>query len=132
MGFARVKGDLTSRIGNWVKFGAPNDASAKGGEARVGKIIDEVWADEEVNKQAGDLHSRCAKDGRCWGDYAFFAQLIEWQADESRSIRLGYYRRRCGEDWWEFASQMTINTGPDVIRTLLTKTLAKADWFELH
>jgi len=130
MGFARVKGRLTSRIGSSVKYGAPNDVSAKGGGPLSGEIVDEVWANEKINKRVPHDTHRCAKDGSfCWGDYSFFSQLIAWQEGKSASIRLGYYRRRCGEDWWEFGSQTTVSAKPEAIKTLLTRTLAKRDWF---
>ena len=45
-------------------------------------------------------------------------------------IRLAYYRRRCGEDFWEFASQMTVTAEPPIIKALLVRTLAKKTWFQ--
>jgi len=124
MGFAKIKGNLTSRIGARVTFGTPKDVGAKGGTPGYGTIIDEVWATPEVNtsppRQAG------SKDD--WGDYSFCAQLIKW-TDSSYSIRLAYYRRRAGQDWWEFASQMTVNSDWRTIKALLERTLAKTGWF---
>jgi hypothetical protein len=75
MGFARIKGQLTSRIGRSVRFGPPQDVRTKGGAALQGTIVDEVWADPEINyapphKQPCDTH--------CWGDYSFCSQLIKW------------------------------------------------------
>ena len=90
----------------------------------MGEIIDEVWVDSELNSSPpsptipGD-----------WGDYSFCAQLIEWATGE-RKIRLAYYRRRCGEDHWEFASQMTVCAEPETIRQLCQKTLRKRSWFK--
>lgn len=63
-----------------------------------------------------------------WGDYSFCSQLIEWDTGE-RSVRLAYYRRRAGEDHWEFASQMTVCSDPATIKELLERTLAKTEWF---
>ena len=44
MGFARIKGNLTSRIGRPVTFGAPKDVERKGGKPVRGVIVDEAWA----------------------------------------------------------------------------------------
>lgn len=124
MGFAKIKSNLTSRKGKPVEFGAPKDVGEKGGTPDHGTIVDEVWATPEINtrptRQAGN------KDD--WGDYSFCAQLIKW-TNGSHTIRLAYYRRRAGEDWWEFASQMTVNTDWRTIKALLEKTLAKTGWF---
>jgi hypothetical protein len=46
MGFSKIKGLLTSRIGQAVRFGSPADV---GTDAKFGRIIDEVWEDPEVN-----------------------------------------------------------------------------------
>jgi hypothetical protein len=43
--------------------------------------------------------------------------------------RLAYYRRRCGEDFWEYASQMTVNAEWKTIKAFLENTLAKTEWF---
>jgi hypothetical protein len=37
---------LESKIGKPVRFRPPQDARRKGAKDRLGKIIDEVWADE--------------------------------------------------------------------------------------
>jgi len=63
-----------------------------------------------------------------WGDYSFCSQLIKWDSGEY-SIRLAYYRRRIGEDWWEFASQTTVSSDWRTIKELLGLTLAKKSWF---
>ncbi len=63
-----------------------------------------------------------------WGDYSFCAQLIQWDNGE-HGIRLAYYRRRVGEDWWEFASQMTVSSDWRTIKALIEKTLARSGWF---
>jgi hypothetical protein len=127
MGFAKIRGKLTSRIGRSTRFGAPQDVKEKGGKEGYGAIIDEVWADETVNDS--EPHQKpCRRGKECWGDYSFCSQLIEW-ADGTRSIRLAYYRRRCGEDYWEYASQTTVNSEWQTIKTLLEKTLAKTQWF---
>jgi hypothetical protein len=122
MSFAKIRGELTTRVGRWVRYGAPQDVQGKGGNSSEGTIIDEVWVDLESvpHEQPCDEH--------CWGDYSFCSQLIEW-SDGSRSVRLAYYRRRCGENAWEYASQMTVSSNPATIHSLLTCTLAKADWF---
>lgn len=126
MGFSKIAGELTSRIGRAVAFGAPQDVHRKGGKGVRGVIVDEVWADPDLNRAA----HRCA-DEQCWGDYSFCAQRIKWTDGGSTwfSIRLAYYRRRCGEDWWEYASQTTVNAGWETIKALCDRTLAKADWF---
>jgi hypothetical protein len=50
MGFAKIKGKLPPRKGNRVRFGAPMDVQRAGGGALSGTIIDEVWADENINE----------------------------------------------------------------------------------
>src|SRR5712664_3282073 len=100
MGFAKIKGQLKSRIGQRVRYSAPKDVREKGGGPAFGMIVDEVWADSVEN----EAPPRKAEGEHDWGDYSFFAQLIRWDKDadsakEGYSIRLGYYRRRCGEDW---------------------------------
>src|SRR5437879_4543279 len=128
MGFARIKGHLSSRIGRRVVFKAPADVDKKGGAAISGKIIDEVWADPAVN--GAELHPGACNGGQnCWGDYSFCGQLIRWD-NGTHTIRLAYYRRRCGEDYWEYASQMTVNDHWEVIQPLLQKTLAMTAWFQ--
>jgi hypothetical protein len=125
MGFAKIKGSLTSRIGRPVRFGAPKDVYAKGGQASFGEIVDEVWAKPSENK----LPPRKPKHKNDWGDYSFCSQLIKWDENDF-SIRLAYYRRRAGEDSWEFAAQTTPNGDPKIIKALLERTLAKKRWFK--
>lgn len=125
MGFAKIYGRLTSRIGRTVRFGAPRDVSGAGGGAGYGVIIDEVWADPEVNS----LPPRPRRDPDDWGDYSFCAQLIRW-SETYFTIRLAYYRRRPGEDYWEFASQTTVNAEWRTIKALLENTLAMTSWFQ--
>lgn len=129
MGFAKTPGELTTRIGKRVRFGAPRDVLEKQGGAAQGVIVDEVWVDEAINRSRPHPQS-CRV--HCWGDYSFCAQLIKWDEpseDGSHSIRLAYYRRRCGEDWWEYASQMTVTADCKTVRRLLNVTLSKANWF---
>jgi hypothetical protein len=134
MGYARIKGPLPSRIGQPVRFGAPKDVHIKQGAAATGKIVDEVWADAPVNSSPPHTQP-CRQGGHCWGDYSFCAQLIRWNEGHDNdiggdhSVRLAYYRRRCGEDWWEYASQMTVTAECDTVKTLLEVTLAKTKWF---
>jgi hypothetical protein len=124
MGFAKIKGELTSRIGCRVRFGPPADVHRAGGLPGSGTIIDETWATPEINKTP----ARPTSGAGDWGDYSFCAQLIKWD-DEGYSIRLAYYRRRAGEDWWEYASQMTVNSDWRTIKALLERTLSKESWF---
>jgi hypothetical protein len=124
MGFAKIKGNLTSRIGAQVRFGTPKDVGAKGGSAGFGTIVDEVWATPEINTSL----ARKPEKKNDWGDYSFCAQLIKW-GEADFSIRLAYYRRRVEEDWWEFASQMTVNSDWRTIKALLERTLARTGWF---
>ncbi len=105
----------TSRIGQRVHFGPPGDVKKKGGGGTSGTILDEVW-------------TLGAKEAS-WGRYCFFSQLIKWDYDGKRTIRLGYYRRRKGEKHWEFGSQTTVNSAPKIVRALLTRTLAKKAWY---
>lgn len=128
MGFAKIKGQLSSRIGCEVNFSAPKDVHAKGGVAVKGTIVDEVWVNESINNDA--VHSApCSRGSHCWGDYSFCGQLIKW-GDGQHTIRLAYYRRRCGEDFWEYASQMTVNDSWQTMKSLMEKTLAKDTWFQ--
>lgn len=124
MGFSKIKGELTSRIGRPVRFGVPGDVAKVGGAPGHGLIIDEVWADHSVNR----MPPRARESDNDWGDYSFCAQLIKW-GDNDYTIRLAYYRRRPGEDHWEFASQTTINSYWPTIKALLERTLAKKHWF---
>ncbi|HUC72854.1 MAG TPA: hypothetical protein VMS01_16820, partial [Stellaceae bacterium] len=103
MSFAKTKGELTSRIGRWVTYGAPKDVRGKGGGSWNGKIIDEVWVEPEINRLPP--HEQPCPHEHCWGDYSFCSQLIEGVDDGTHHVRLAYYRRRCGEDSWEYASQ---------------------------
>ncbi len=124
MGFAKIKGHLTSRIGCRVRFGAPKDVEVKGGSAGYGVIVDEVWADPEINLSS----PRVPEHNGDWGDYSFCAQLIKWDGEEY-TIRLAYYRRRASEDFWEFASQTTVNSDWRTIKVLIERTLTKTEWF---
>lgn len=131
MGFAKIKGNLSTRIGRRVRFGAPKDVAAKNGGAALGTIIDEVWADKRINSLPPHRHP-CKRGSYCWGDYSFCSQLIQWDEpseDGEISIRLAYFRRRCGENCWEFAGQTTVTSYPQNIRQLLKATLKK-DWFK--
>jgi len=128
MGFAKIKGPLTSRVGQSVRFGRPKDVRQRAGEgAFLGRIIDEVWENPAVNGEPS--HKQPCDVRECWGDYSFCGQLIAW-ADGTHSIRLAYYRRRCGEDAWEYASQTTVNSEWEIIKALLAKTLAMTTWFQ--
>lgn len=127
-----IVGPLPSRKGNTVTYSAPGDVAAKGGKTVTGTIVDEVWENESTNyappKTASGIDD--------WGDYSFFAQLIKWDSrpelpDGEYSIRLGYYRRRAGENNWRFGSQTTVCSEPAQIKSLLEKTLAKTEWFQL-
>lgn len=119
-----IVGHLTSRVGQDVTFSAPADVARLGGVEIHGRIVDELWATPELNVSP----PRASRGISDWGDYAFFAQFIQWP-DETHSIRLGYWRRRAGEDAWHFGSQMTLEADPSEMRTLLQKTLAMESWF---
>lgn len=121
-------GPLKSRIGNQVRHPAPKSTGGKG-RTSVGIIEDEVWADPALCASAA--HSAdCANGEGCWGDYAAFAQLIEWDHG-GREIRLGYYYRpHDGERGWRYGSQMTLSMSPAETKTLLSEVLARADWFK--
>jgi len=125
MGYSRIKGILKSRIGVPVRYSAPRDVAKAGGNQNQGTIVDEVWADPQIN--IAPPRKRQNKDD--WGDYSFCSQLIKWQ-DGSHSIRLAYYRRRTGEDFWEYASQTSVSSDWRTIKMLLENTLAKTDWFK--
>lgn len=119
---------LTPKIGNRVNFGPPRDRL--GGPPRTGMIVDEVW-DYGLDHHNGiETHRRAEHPPTCWGDYAFCSQLIRWDTG-GHTIRLAYYRRRCGEAHWEFASQTTVEAFPQTIKTLLEQTLKKSAWFDV-
>jgi hypothetical protein len=124
MGWAKIRGQLPSRIGQRVRFGAPQDVQRAGGEHGTGVIVDEVWADAEINTSP----SRPSKGTGDWGDYSFFAQRIKWHGG-GHLIRLGYYRRRAGEDFWEFAGQTTICARWRAVKSLLDGFSTKPNWF---
>lgn len=124
MGFAKIKGKLTSRIGCSVSFSAPGDVNKAGGKALNGKIVDEVWVDPSIN----DLRPRQPNGPEDWGDYSFCSQLIQW-GDGTYYIRLVYFRRRVGEDHWEYGSQATVGGEWQTIKALCEKTLAMQHWF---
>ena len=84
---------LRSKIGKRVNYKPPRDVAGRAGPGKTGTVVDEVWVDEERNASPPHDHNV----PHCWGDYAFFAQLVEWDHDPEKSVRLGYYRRRCGE-----------------------------------
>jgi hypothetical protein len=115
---------LESHIGRKVEFRPPVSAQKKGAPNQIGKIVDEVWADEAQRDPLIHDHD----NPHCWGDYAFCSQLIEWEGGGD-SIRLAYYRLPCKGKNWQFASQTTVETKPSIIKPLLERTLAKADWF---
>lgn len=115
---------LTTKVGKRVKFRAPKDVKKNGGKAMSGTIIDETWADPNLNNSP----SKTRNNNDDWGDYSFCSQLIKWDNGEY-SIRLAYYRRRAGEDKWEFASQTTVNSDWKTIKLLLEKTLSMKKWF---
>jgi hypothetical protein len=125
MSWAKIRGQLRSRVGCAVNFGPPQDVALAGGASAAGRIIDEVWVDEALNASAPS-NGNAAAD---WGNYSFCAQLIEWTAGE-RAIRLAYYRRRVGEDWWELGSQTTVCAEPATIKRLCELTLGKTQWFD--
>jgi hypothetical protein len=124
MGWAKIKGSLPSRIGQRVRFGSPKDIQKAGGSHIFGRIVDEVWADPTINISP----SRPSTGVDDWGDYSFFAQRIKWD-NGSYSIRFGYYRRRAGEDCWEFSGQMTLSAHWSVVKAILDAIAAKPGWF---
>ena len=125
MGFAKEKGKLPSHIGRPVNFKWPKDVSDRHGKGKnKGEIIDEIWENPRLNNTRPHRHRK-----HCWGDYSFCAQLIRWP-DGRHQIRLAYYRRRCGQNSWEYASQTTVCSEPRRIKILCRKTLAIAPWFQ--
>ncbi len=128
MGYAKIKGKLTSRIGRAVNYSAPNDLKQKGRHgAPHGRIVDDFFVTPSENSKPP--HRQPCPNEDCWGDYSFSSQLIEWD-DGTHAIRMVYFRRRCGEDWWEYASQHTVSAEPADIKALLEATLSKVHWFD--
>lgn len=115
---------LESNIGKKVTFKAPPTLRSQGALPHVGKIVDEVWADEAQRDPPPHDHV----DPHCWGNYAFCSQLIEWE-NGGYTIRLAYYRLPCRGSRWYFASQTTIETYASTIKALMNRTLEKVDWF---
>ena len=93
------------------------------GKPRKGRIVDELWA-ENRRLEGGHQQGHAAN---CWGEYAFCAQLIEWDKG-GHSIRFAYYRQSCGSEKWMFGSQTTVEANPEEIKSLCEKTLAKGEW----
>lgn len=120
-----IYGSLTSRKGSEVSLRPPGDVKEAGGSWIVGVLVDEIWATPEIN----DSPPRPTTGANDWGDYSFCAQKIRL-SDCSSMIRLAYYRRRAGEDGWQYASQMTVAADTDTIKALLQETLEQKDWFE--
>ena len=121
----QVAGHLSSRIGRRVNYTPPKDVSEAGGHGYSGTIIDEVWADPNLNTKP----PKRRESPEDWGDYSFCAQLIQWDNGE-HSIRLAYYRRSAGQNRWRFGAQFTVDTGWRTIKALLRGTLAKENWFK--
>jgi len=119
-----VPGELTSRVNRRVRFGVPRDIERAGGAPEYGVIVDEIWADPEINRKP----PRPSTGTRDWGDYSFCSQLIRWNNGEY-SIRLAYYRRQAGGSIWRYASQTTVNVDWRSIKLLLNRTLTKTSWF---
>jgi hypothetical protein len=117
---------MKSTIGKPVKYGPPDSAKKLGAAERGGgKVVDEVWAIDAQRDAAKHDHPH---DPDCWGDYVFLSQLIAWPCG-GHAIRLTYYHQRCGSDSWLYGGQTSIESIPSTIKTLLEKTLNKADWF---
>lgn len=114
---------LKSKKGNKVYFNPPKGASDA--EPIEGQIVDELWIDEDLLTSV----KRDPENDNDWGDYAYFAQKIEWK-DQTVSIRLGYYQRSPKSSDWKFGSQWTVEDSPDVIKKLCEATLAKSEWFK--
>lgn len=129
MSYAKIKGPLKTRIGREVIFGRPKDVRRRIGEGcKTGQIVGEVWENRKINL-AKPHRPRHYKN--CWGDYSFCAQLIEWCDKDSPpkyQVRLGYYRRRCGENSWELAGQTTVTSEWRRIKRLCEKILDPAKW----
>jgi hypothetical protein len=120
-----IPSPLRSRIGQPVSFGPPDDVLKAGGGRLSGIVVDELWADPVVNARA----VRPSSGAGDWGDYSFCAQRIRW-SDGSYSIRLGYYRRRAGEDGWHWGSQTTVHRSPTEMKAFLDAVLSQKQWFE--
>jgi hypothetical protein len=117
---------LASQIGKAVRYHSPPSVN---GPDLIGKIVDEVWADEAQRDPQMHTHD----DPYCWGHYAFCSQLIKWEDPPmiagTYSIRLAYFRLPCKGGKWKMASQTTVEYWPSTIKLLLERTLAKTDWF---
>lgn len=110
-----------NHVGNKVVFKPPKNVPD--GKQRTGRIVDELWADNQGLKSR---HQQ-GHAANCWGEYAFCAQLIEWD-NGGHSIRFAYYRQSCGSEKWTFGSQTTVEANPEDIKSLCEKTLAKGEW----
>ncbi len=61
-----------------------------------------------------------------WGQYLFQAQLIMW--DEGwKGVRIVYYRRNTSRGRWQFASQTTVHSTAQIIKTIC-RDILKTTW----
>lgn len=77
MGFTKIRGKLTSRIGCRVTFGAPSGVQNAGGSPGCGTIVDEFSANPAVN----DLPPCSPAHEQDWRDYSFQAALVHRQPE---------------------------------------------------
>lgn len=97
-----------SKVGKSVWFSPPVAVGHL--PPRTGKIEQEVWSDVYEDSD--------------WGWYIYTSQLIKWDQDGSKSIRLTYYYHPGGGSKWFFGGQYSIEDSPAVIKDILEKTLA--------
>lgn len=91
---------------------------------RKGKVKDEVWA----NRKLIESPPRKSSHPRKKAEFSLCAQLIRWD-DDKYGIRLAYFKRNWGAAEWRYVSRAAPTSDPKTIKKLLTKTLAKRNWF---
>ena len=110
---------LRRRIGRYVYFTSPVDGTKSRAET-----LDEVWVPEPET-----FGEQAPMSG--WGEYALTGQLLQWEEDGSRTVRLTYWRRPPGggENDWRFGGQTTVHAELHTMKELLEKVL-NTRWFE--
>jgi len=101
-------------MGKTVRFSSPK--STGGNDYITGMVVDSVSVDPVRHEE--------------WGWYYYVSDLIEWDSDKSRSIRISYYYAPPGGAKWIFGGQYSMEDKPCVIRQVLEKTLSKQSWFQ--
>jgi hypothetical protein len=104
---------LPKRVDSEVSFSAPK--AVVEATSRKGRVLDAVSVGPVKDEE--------------WGWYLYFSELIEWEGERSKSVRLSYYYAPFGSTRWLWGGQYSIEESASVIKELLEKTLQKKSWF---